>query len=297
MASPDFELFSTLRCDPLLTPLTVNTEAWDGDEVEFFSPFYMLPYHRDRMLQAAEHFGWTKAADTIRGTEGFNHLLKRLTASIDTQSPTPPTPARVKALLSHDGVISVESTNVTAEVTRWNLYPERLPRPSSDAASQMVRVSPLTGGALTLGDGDAVHGDAPKGPAWDVLPDTVRTAPSPFTSYKTTSRDVYSSARERVGITGMAEKREVLIVSEKEGEIMEGSLTSVFFWRDDKWTTPPVSSGGQIGTTRRWALEKGLCVEGIVKVDSLIDGEECWISNGVRGFQYGKIRLHELRKA
>ncbi|EKD16835.1 aminodeoxychorismate lyase [Drepanopeziza brunnea f. sp. 'multigermtubi' MB_m1] len=287
MASPDFELFSSLRYDPLLTPLAVNTEAWDGEE-KLFSPFYMLPYHRDRMLQAAEHFGWTKAADTIRGTEGFNHLLKTLTASIDTQSPTP---ARVKARLSHDGAISVESSTAIPAVTRWNLYPERIPHPSSDAASQMMRVSPSTGGALTLGDGDAVYGDAPKGPAWEVLPDTVRTAPSPFTSYKTTSRDVYSSARERVGITGMAEKREVLIVSEKEGEIMEGSLTSVFFWRDGKWTTPPVSSGGQIGTTRRWALEKGLCVEGIVKVDSLVDGEECWISNGVRGFQYGKIRL------
>ncbi|KAJ5054856.1 uncharacterized protein L3040_001118 [Drepanopeziza brunnea f. sp. 'multigermtubi'] len=287
MASPDFELFSSLRYDPLLTPLAANTEAWDG-EARFSSPFYMLPYHRDRMLQAAEHFGWTKAADTIRGTDGFNHLLKTLTASIDTQSPTP---ARVKARLSHDGAISVESSTAIPAVTRWNLYPERIPHPSSDAASQMTRVSPSTGGALTLGDGDAVYGDAPKGPAWEVLPDTVRTAPSPFTSYKTTSRDVYSSARERVGITGMAEKREVLIVSEKEGEIMEGSLTSVFFWRDGKWTTPPVSSGGQIGTTRRWALEKGLCVEGIVKVDSLVDGEECWISNGVRGFQYGKIRL------
>ena len=34
-----------------------------------------------------------------------------------------------------------------------------------------------------------------------------------------------------------------------------------------------------------------LCVEGVVKVDELVDGEECWISNGVRGFQFGKVRL------
>jgi hypothetical protein len=28
-----------------------------------------------------------------------------------------------------------------------------------------------------------------------------------------------------------------------------------------------------------------------VKVDSLVDGEECWISNGVRGFLPGKVKL------
>jgi hypothetical protein len=36
-----------------------------------------------------------------------------------------------------------------------------------------------------------------------------------------------------------------------------------------------------------------LCVEGVVKVDELIDGEECWISNGVRGFQFGKVKLSQ----
>jgi branched-subunit amino acid aminotransferase/4-amino-4-deoxychorismate lyase len=108
-----------------------------------------------------------------------------------------------------------------------------------------------------VGDGDAVHGDPPMDEAWDVLLDPVRTQPSPYTSYKTTSRDMYTAARERVGIKDMAEKREVLLVSEKDGEVMEGSLTSVFFYRGGKWTTPPVSSGGQVGTTRRWALEKG----------------------------------------
>jgi 4-amino-4-deoxychorismate lyase len=28
-----------------------------------------------------------------------------------------------------------------------------------------------------------------------------------------------------------------------------------------------------------------------VKVDELINGEECWISNGVRGFQVGRVKL------
>ncbi|KAH6724606.1 aminotransferase class IV-domain-containing protein [Leptodontidium sp. MPI-SDFR-AT-0119] len=285
MASqPDFQLFSSLRYDPLLLPLTINTAAWDG-EIKFFSPFYMLPFHRDRMLQAAEHFGWTKAADTIRGTEGFNFLLRKLNEAIDVKSETP---LRVRTLLSHEGEIKVES-NPVPKVERWTLYPERIPPPL--IAEPKMEASPLTGGALTLGENDGIHGDAPKGETWDIIPDSFRTTPSPYTSYKTTSRDMYVSARERVGIKDMTEKKEVLLVSDKDGEIMEGSLTSVFFWRDSKWTTPSASSGGQIGTTRRWAIEEGYAAEGIVKVDSLVDGEECWISNGVRGFQYGKVKL------
>jgi 4-amino-4-deoxychorismate lyase len=249
MAAPDFQLFSSLRYDPLLSSLPINTESWDSD-IKEPCPFYMLPHHRDRMLEAAEHFGWTKAAETIRGPQCFAHLLKKLTEAINTQSPTP---CKAKILLNHNGSIEVESSP-TAPVTEMNLYPKRIPPPK--VAPQM-KVSPRTGGALTVGVDDAVHGDPPMGEAWNIVPDTVRTKPSPYTSYKTTSRDMYTAARERVAIKDMAEKREVLIISEKDGEIMEGSLTSVFFWRDGKWTTPPISSGGQVGTTRRWALEKG----------------------------------------
>ncbi|KAH8786110.1 aminotransferase [Hyaloscypha finlandica] len=263
MAVQDLKLYTSLRYDPLLTSLPINTESWD-EQLKEPSPFYILTHHRDRILQAADHFGWIKAVDAIRGSDGFVHLLKKLTETIDTKSPTP---LRIRVLLSHDGSIGVESSPA-APVTETNLFPKRIPPPK---ASPQMKVSPLT--------------------AWDIIPDSVRTKPSPYTSYKTTNRDMYGAARERVGIKDMTEKREVLIVSEKDGEIMEGSLTSVFFWRNGKWTTPPVASGGQVGTTRRWALAKGFCVEGVVTADSLKDGEECWISNGVRGFQWGKVKL------
>lgn len=53
---------------------------------------------------------------------------------------------------------------------------------------------------------------------------------------------------------------------------------------NDKWVTPPLSSGGNAGVTRRYALEHGFCIEQVVRVEDLVDGEECWLSNGVRGF-------------
>jgi 4-amino-4-deoxychorismate lyase len=248
MATPDFQLFTSMRYDSLLTQLPINVVSWDEDVKS--SPFYMLPYHRDRLLHAAERFEWTKAADVIRGPVGFSRLLEELTEEINTSSPSP---FKVRILLSYEGSISVEYSG-TADVMRCNLYPSRIPPPRT---LQPLNASSLTGGALMLGNDDNIHGDPSTDFAWDVVPDTARTKPSSYTSYKTTSRNMYTSARERVGIKDMAEKREVLIVSEKDGEIMEGSLTSVFFWRNGKWTTPPASSGGQVGTTRRWALEKG----------------------------------------
>lgn len=102
---------------------------------------------------------------------------------------------------------------------------------------------------------------------------------------------MYDLARTRANILDLAEKKEVLLTSTNNHEIMEGSLTSPYFYRDGKWTTPPVESGGQRGATRRWALENGICVEGVVTVESLVDGEECWISNGVKGFIAGEVKL------
>lgn len=230
----------------------------------------MLPYHRDRILQAAEYFGWEAAASRIRGPEGLAYLTGKLLEVIDT-SIQPPQPVRIKVLLDHDGIITVEATPIHEAASKDTLFPERLPPPRSEGR---------------LGEGVPETREP-----WVVLLDPALTKPSSETAYKTTSRDMYTDARQRAGIKTFTDKRDVLLISNKDQEVMEGSLTSVYFWRAGRWTTPPISSGGQIGTTRRWALEKGLCVEGIVTADSLLDGEECWISNGVRGFNWGTVKL------
>lgn len=50
-----------------------------------------------------------------------------------------------------------------------------------------------------------------------------------------------------------------------------------------------VGAGGQRGTTRRWALKKGFCMEEPVSVGTVEVGEGAWVSNGVRGFGFGKV--------
>ncbi|KOS21687.1 hypothetical protein ESCO_002275 [Escovopsis weberi] len=265
MADQDgFSLFTSIRYDPIL--------LHDGSDP--CSAFYMLEYHRDRILRAATHFQWEQAIRSLSGPEG----LSRLAASAEAALGEPrlggggdDTQRRLRIIVDRHGSISVE-THATAPVARENLLPARLPAPGAAPAAGEARVLPRP---------------------WAVVPDDIGTAPCEHTHYKTTRRGLYDSARRRMAIA-RADEREVLLVHRADGTVMEGSITTPYFWRDGRWVTPPVprefspsgGGGGQDGTTRR-----GIAVEQPVRADSLQHGEECWISNGVRGFIAGRVCL------
>jgi branched-subunit amino acid aminotransferase/4-amino-4-deoxychorismate lyase len=86
--------------------------------------------------------------------------------------------------------------------------------------------------------------------------------------------------------------QEVLLWNE-HGFMTEGSVLTPYFYRNGKWITPAVEDsniGGQRGTSRRWALERRLAVEGVVEMASIRVGERIWLSNGVRGFGWGRVQ-------
>lgn len=125
---------------------------------------------------------------------------------------------------------------------------------------------------------------------------------------------------------------EVLLYNEVS-ELTEGTLTSLYLFRGGRWVTPPVGvpageftsetlkdagradegelrrpfagrwghsvrsakvgAGGQRGTSRRWALKKGFCMEEPVNKDTVEVGEGVWVSNGVRGFAFGRVIAQE----
>lgn len=60
----EFEVFTSLRYDTQL----LNCSDNDAEQVSFASPspFYMLRYHRDRLLEAAEYFGWVKVVARLQ---------------------------------------------------------------------------------------------------------------------------------------------------------------------------------------------------------------------------------------
>ncbi|KZF19596.1 D-aminoacid aminotransferase-like PLP-dependent enzyme [Xylona heveae TC161] len=282
VAEEQFDLFSSLRYDPALLHCEANSQLYG---LTFPNAFYMLPYHRDRMLSAATHFGWPQAIKTLDAEKGLTSLYEVLSAQVNEYysgksiHENERTPLKVRVLLAETGKLTVE-LSPTPAVTLQDLYPKDLKLHDTFVGSSK------TGGALQVGSGtSAISGLQP----WDIIIDSQRTDPTPFTSFKTTARAMYSGARERAGIKSFQDKAEVVLIN-PNGEAMEGSLTSVFFYRGGRWVTPPVESGGQVGTTRRWLLEQRQCEEEVVDIKSIKEGEECYISNGVRGLTWGRIK-------
>ena len=121
-----------------------------------------------------------------------------------------------------------------------------------------------------------------------VLIDPQPTKPSSYTSYKTTPRPHYDAARLRVGIRGN-EPTEVMIWN-PEGNVMEGSRTNIYFYRDGQWVTPTDASGCLHGTERRWLHEQGLVTLQDVHINDVKDTEIILLSNGLRGTWGATVR-------
>ena len=94
---------------------------------------------------------------------------------------------------------------------------------------------------------------------------------------------MYDYARLSAGIQSFQDAKEVLLFN-SDGEIMDASITTPYFYRNGEWVVPAVPCGGQMSVTRRWAVEQGLCTDGVVDVNSLRHDEIIWLSNAVKGF-------------
>ena len=191
------------------------------------------------MLRAANHWGWSGAIAAIDGEDGLRKLESFAQEVAKSQGEQP---CRLKVVLTQEGNFSYE-ISPTPTTGLVNLFPRRLPPPN--------------------GHRNTSEGDPYKLPLFEVLVDAQNTAASAFTHYKTTHRPMYDGARSRARIE-VTDVKEVLLVNAADGTIMEGSITTPYFWRNGRWVTPPVpsnfshgqGSGGQEGTTRRWALER-----------------------------------------
>ncbi|KAH7337917.1 hypothetical protein BKA66DRAFT_615117 [Pyrenochaeta sp. MPI-SDFR-AT-0127] len=327
----EFQLFTSLRYDPLLLTSDENSRS----DLNFLSPspFYMLTYHRDRMVEAAQHFDFHEVEKRLKdGKALHDELLKQVNRWIEKGGQDEPLKLRV--LFNKAADITVDISAIP-KLPLSTLYPPSFDLPKSDPKPHPANTftpSPLTGGALTLGPDHslpAATSSLPSPPQWIVRLDTAPTPSSPFTLLKTTKRDMYNESRGRALPTNIKEPTytEVMLYNEVN-ELTEGSITSLYLFRGGRWVTPPVGvpsgqftsktlrdgnedegelrmpfagrwghsvrsakvgAGGQRGTSRRWALGKGYCMEEPVSIDTVSVGEGVWVSSGVRGFGFGKV--------
>lgn len=241
-----WNITTSLRSDPQLASAPGSPHG-----------YYMLEYHRERLLAAAYDFGWQEARQRLGGAEGLRYLM----AVLDDQITE--TAVKVRILVNATGQLTVSHSAVPKVAIEY-LFPTNL--------MEMARISE---------------------PIWRIFISPIKTTPSIFTKHKTTSRDSYNSIREQIptwarGAANTGLEAEILLVN-ANGNIMEGSITTPYFLRKDKWVTPSTTSGGNMGTTRRYGLENGLCSEGEVRLEEVEIGERIWLSNGVRGWGLGVV--------
>lgn len=233
-------------------------------------PYNSLVYHQARMLAASQAFGWHKANVSLEGLDGklkLNDAVQACVAKDLNPQALLNKSWKLRVLMDREGKLTVSASEVP-DVSMAYLLPKDLSALRSST----------------------------KETAWGVFISPKRTAPSPYTKHKTTCRTVYDEVRRDIPAwassaqyTGSAGAMPEILLVNTQGNIMEASITTPYFFRNGRWVTPPTTSGGNIGTTRRWALESGLCVEEDVKVTEVQFGESIWLSNSVRGWGLGII--------
>lgn len=75
MGPANFEIFTSIRSDVVLKDSRFNTSLSGTGEL---SQFYMLRYHRDRLLSAAKQFNFTEAIKFLSGSASAQILELKL---------------------------------------------------------------------------------------------------------------------------------------------------------------------------------------------------------------------------
>jgi 4-amino-4-deoxychorismate lyase len=205
--------------------------------------------------------------------------LKKLISSANTtsiSSNTPPKPWNV-----HIDTVATPSTMHTSFKTtmrqHYSAARARCIPPSAndmDGKSQMHEVL-LFNSADEITEGSITSVYFYRGGKWVTPP--VGATPTSFTKI----------SPDNAGHSDRDKTQHLESINDGEGDALPPfagrwghSIRSSTSWPD---------SGGQRGTTRRWALKVGLCMEETVERSSVEEGEVVWLSNGVRGFVVGVV--------
>lgn len=105
------------------------------------------------------------------------------------------------------------------------------------------------------------------------------------TRYKVSARDFYDEERTRVkALTGADE----VLFRNADGELCEGSFTSLFIKRGTQYLTPALSAGLLPGILREDMIARGAAVERPLTLNAL-NGAEIYLGNALRGLMRAVI--------
>ncbi|KAH9486257.1 Putative aminodeoxychorismate lyase [Psilocybe cubensis] len=261
-----YQLLTSTRYDPYLTSFGWNNDK-DGP-----SPFFLLPLHLERLIEAADTHSWLYAKTLLR----YEYLKASCLDAILEQRIRGHTSTayKLRITVTKEGRIAATATPLAQNLTE---DPTTVPEPSAIA--------------IAASDNDEGLDAGPTGPPMKVYIDKEPTEPSIFTETKTTLRDVYERVKERNAGQCDGSGWDVLLYN-GDGQVMETTIFNVSFYRGGQWVTPGAGTGCLAGVMRRWLLEHGRILEdteGILTRDTISDGEWVLLCNGVQGCRLGKI--------
>ena len=257
MQDRDLQIVTSTLYHPDLQLIAENT-LLSGDARP--SSLYMLKYHQERMLAAISDLPTAPQVmhDAIADAKGLDRLRELAAATVTTG------PSKIRFALDCHGELTCTALFLSAGVLLREsaFFPARLSCPDSVPESDIK---------------------------WMIGVSQNEIRPDFITKHKTNLRSQYAKVMEDAPyVDPTIHKAEMLCVN-IEQQVMEGCITTPYFWKNGTWITPRAECGGNLGTTRRWALEKGLAVKGIVMKEDLTIGQIIVVSNGVWGFGFGRI--------
>jgi len=100
------------------------------------------------------------------------------------------------------------------------------------------------------------------------------------TDHKVARRDFYDGERTRVA--SLCGAQEVVFLN-PQGQLCEGSFTTLFVEKDGQYLTPALSCGLLPGILRADMLASGHAVEAILTLDDLVAADAVYVGNSLRG--------------
>lgn len=250
-----FQILSTVRYDPGLTKQTPQSVKEVTRKNLFLFPEHVerTRYAVNFFTSAAKHANPDYVPKLFEVDETF--IYDKLIQALEDAGVSVDQPLKIRLLLSLNGEMNVELYQTPA---RENLL-------------------------------DGLSDDIPLNEKYDLYVDKTPILASPFTSFKTTSRKVYTEARNRA-LPGKLTKEEAILVNTL-GEVTEGSITNIAIKnRQGVWITPKLTSGCLCGVTRYMLLKKNLIKEGTIQLHDLREGQEVLLLNGILGVVRGVIK-------
>ncbi|RLV96026.1 Aminodeoxychorismate lyase [Spathaspora sp. JA1] len=210
---------------------------------------FLLPEHIERLKFTLQYFH-LQFNTTIDYEINQDYLFQHIVQALENSQKSVTNPYKIRGLFDLDGRATIE-----------------------------IHDTPVRENLLDGLDSD---------PTYSLYIDSQATLISPFTSFKTTKRDVYTKARQ--SLPGLTNKEEVILYN-TQNHVMEGSITNIAIKRnsDGKWITPLLSSGCLCGVTRHFLLRKGFIEEDVITIEMLSPGMEVLLFNGIVGVVKGVI--------